>query len=113
MTNEEYGKIIAKNLKRLAYYTEKSQVEIAKELGVSKATLGAWMNGTRIPKMDKIDLLADYFNVTRNEIMMPNGMVPLEKFTSFERNLILAYRAASEDNKRMVKFALGLVEENE
>lgn len=110
MTNEEYGKIIAKNLKRLAYYTGKSQVEIAKELGINKATLGAWMNGTRIPKMEKIDMLSEYFNVTRNEIMMPNGMVPLESFTAFERNIILAYRDASPERKESVLLLLGLKE---
>ena len=48
MTNEEYGRVVAKNLKRLAYQTGKSQVEISKELGINNATLSAWMNGTRI-----------------------------------------------------------------
>lgn len=79
MTNEEYGRVVAKNLKRLAYQTGKSQVEISKELGINNATLSAWMNGTRIPKIEKIDMLADYFNVTRNEIMMPYGLVPFEQ----------------------------------
>jgi len=110
MTNEEYGKIVAKNLKRLAYQTGKTQVEIAKELGINNATLSAWMNGTRIPKMDKIDMLANYFNVTRNEIMMPYGMVPLESFTAFERNIIMAYRNASQERKDSVLLLLGLKE---
>ena len=110
MTNEEYGKIISKNLKRLAYNSGKMQVEIAKELGINKATLGAWLNGTRIPKMDKIDMLADYFGVTRNEIMLPYGMVPIESFTAFERNIILAYRNASPERKDSVLLLLGLKE---
>lgn len=110
MTNEEYGKIVSKNLKRLAYYAQKTQVEIARDLGINKATLGAWMNGTRIPKMDKVDMLADYFGVTRNEIMEPYGMVPIVRTTGFEQNLIRAYRAASEERKESVKLLLGLKE---
>ena len=110
MTNEEYGRIIAKNLKRLAYHSGKTQVEIAKEIGINKATLGSWMNGTRIPKMEKVDMLAEYFGVTRNEIMMPNGMVPIETTSAFEMNIIRAYRAATPDRKEAVLLLLGLKE---
>ena len=110
MTNEDYSKTVAKNLKRLAYYSGKTQVEIAKELGVNKATLGSWMNGTRTPKIENVDMLADYFGVTRNEIMMPYGMVPIESFTAFERNIILAYRDATPDRRESVLLLLGLKE---
>jgi len=110
MTNEDYSRTVAKNLKRLAYYSGKTQVEIAKELGINKATLGSWMNGTRTPKIENVDMLADYFGVTRNEIMMPNGMVPLESFTAFERNIILAYRNASPERRDSVLLLLGLKE---
>lgn len=110
MTNAEYGKIISANLKRLAYHSQKTQVEIANELGVNKATLGAWMNGNRIPKIEKVDMLAEYFGVTRNEIMEPYGLVPVERVSAFEHNLIRAYRAASPDRKDSVKLLLGLKE---
>ena len=37
MINEEnYNKIISKNLKRLAYEHEKSQADIARDLGIKK-----------------------------------------------------------------------------
>lgn len=57
MSDKEYGKIIGKNLKRLAWERKKSQADIARDLGISKATISSWMNGTRVPRMDKIDLL--------------------------------------------------------
>lgn len=69
MTNEEYGRIISKNLKRIAYDHGKTQTEIAKDLGIKRVTISSWMNGTRIPKMDKIDILCNYFNVPRSAIM--------------------------------------------
>lgn len=72
----EYGRIVAINLKRLAYNTGKSQTQIAKELGISQSTLACWMSGKRTPKIPTIDKLAKYFGVTRNEIMMPFGIVP-------------------------------------
>lgn len=107
---KEYARIVAINLKRLAYNSGKSQKEIAKELGVNQSTLACWMNGIRTPKMPKIDMLAEYFGVTRNEIMMPYGMVPLGNFTAFEKNIILAYRNASQERKDSVLLLLGLKE---
>lgn len=65
----DYGKIIAKNLRELAFYHEKTQAEISRDLNISKATLSSWMNGTRVPRMDKVDLLCNYFNCTRSDIM--------------------------------------------
>lgn len=110
MTNEEYGKIVAKNLKRLAYNSGKTQKQIAKELNIATTTLNTWMNGYRVPKMESIDMLAEYFGVTRNEIMLPYGMVPLDTLSAFERNIILAYRNATPDRKESVLLLLGLKE---
>lgn len=69
MNPTEYGKVIAKNLKRIAYEHQKTQAEIARDLNISPATLSSWMVGTRVPRMSKIDLLCHYFNCTRADIM--------------------------------------------
>ena len=44
------------------------------------------MNGTRVPRMDKVDLLASYFNVTRSDIM--------EEHTSTKRSYYLDHETA-------------------
>ena len=72
MTNEEYGKIIAKNLKRIVFEHDKTQADVARDLGIKPGTLSAWMTGKRIPKMDKIDMLCHYFNCKRSDIMEPH-----------------------------------------
>lgn len=41
-----------------------SQYRVAKETGVSQPTLSAWKNGTYTPKRDKLQKIADYFNVS-------------------------------------------------
>ena len=69
MNNEEYGKIIAKNLRRIMYDSGKTQADVARDLKINKATISSWMNGTRIPRMPNIDLLCHYFNVSRADIM--------------------------------------------
>lgn len=74
---EEYAKIIAKNLKAIMYEHKKTQADVAKDLGINKATVSSWMNGTRIPRMPKIDLLCHYFNVSRADIMEPHTSAPV------------------------------------
>ena len=67
MINEkEFNKIVAQNLRNLIYERNKNQATVAKELGINKATLSSWMNGTRTPKMVNIDMLCEYFGVPRS-----------------------------------------------
>ena len=69
MSEQEYAKIISRNLRRIMYENNKTQVQVAKDLNLNKATVSSWMNGTRIPRMPNIDLLCHYFNVKRSDIM--------------------------------------------
>lgn len=75
MDKQEYGKVIAKNIRRIMYDTGKTQADVAKDLKISKATLSSWMNGTRIPRMPNIDMLCHYFNVSRSDIMEEHDTV--------------------------------------
>lgn len=43
--------------------SNKTAYQVAKETGVSTATLSNWKNGNYVPKIDKIKILADYFKV--------------------------------------------------
>lgn len=70
--DKDYGRIIAQNLKRIAYDNDRTQADISKDLNLSDSTVSSWFNGTRIPRMDKIDMLAHYFNCTRVDIMEPH-----------------------------------------
>lgn len=69
MDEKKYGKIIAKNLKNIAYKRGKSQADMAKDLGISKQTVSSWMNGTRVPRMEKIDLLCRYLGISKEELL--------------------------------------------
>ena len=66
---DKCARIIANNLRRILQDAGKSQSDVCRDLKLNKATLSSWMNGTRIPRMPKIDLLCHYFNITRADIM--------------------------------------------
>ena len=47
----------------------KSQSDLVNELGFNKSTVSTWMNGTKIPRMDKIDTLCNYFHIRRSDLL--------------------------------------------
>lgn len=68
-SEQEYAKILAKNLKRIMFMRDKSQADLARDLKISKATLSSWMVGTRLPRMSKIDMLCNYFGIERSDLL--------------------------------------------
>ena len=53
-----------KKFKALLDKTNKTAYQVAKDTGISTATFTNWKNGVYTPKLDKLKILADYFNVS-------------------------------------------------
>lgn len=69
MSNIGNKETMAKNLK---YYVERSgrtQVELAEIVGVAKSTFTAWIKGNKYPRIDKIELLANYFGIQKSDLI--------------------------------------------
>ena len=99
MSQEEYAKIIAKNLKRIAYEHHKTQADIARDLKLKQGTVSSWMVGTRIPRMDKIDLLCNYFNCSRTELMEDDPSTYKITVSKEEREILALIRSLSESGQ--------------
>lgn len=54
----------AKNLKELRFEKGIGQVELAKQIGVSKGIISLWENDKREPTLHYLILLASYFGVS-------------------------------------------------
>ena len=76
MGDEEQKIIFAKNLNRYISESGKSQVEIATTIGVSPQTFNTWCRGIAIPRMGKVQALADYFCISKADLIEPHS--PLE-----------------------------------
>lgn len=48
---------------RLLEETNKTAYQVAKDTGIATATFTEWKNGKYAPKVDKLMILAEYFNV--------------------------------------------------
>lgn len=69
MTELEQKKIFSRNLNRLIEKSDKKQIDIASGLNVSPQALNTWVNGIAIPRMNRIQALADYFGVSKSDLV--------------------------------------------
>ena len=69
MTDKEQKRIVADNINNLLNERQLSQKEVADALGVSAQTFNTWCKGIAIPRMGKIQALADYFCVPKSQII--------------------------------------------
>lgn len=61
--DDNYRKIFSNNLNYYMKINNKIQDDLVKDLGLKTSTISSWCNGQKLPRMDKIALLADYFGI--------------------------------------------------
>lgn len=61
--------IFSKNLQYYMRINNKDRNDIAKDLDIPYSTLTDWYNGNKYPRIDKIQLLADYFNINKSDLV--------------------------------------------
>ena len=69
ITEDEYKEIFSRNLTRLLKKHHKSQKEVADTINVSPQTFNTWCKGIALPRMDKVQMLADYFGILKSDLI--------------------------------------------
>lgn len=68
--------IMAKNIR---YYMNKhsvSQTEICNTLGIKMPTFSDWVNAKTYPRIDKIELMANYFGISKADLVEEHTSIP-------------------------------------
>lgn len=66
MTNKS---VFATNLKRYMALRGVSRKDLAKAINISYYTITDWVNGKKYPRMDKIEMLANYFGILKSDLI--------------------------------------------
>ena len=61
--------VLAKNLKKYIVKSGKDRSTVAEDLGFSYSTLTDWINGKKYPRINNIEKLAVYFNVSKSDLI--------------------------------------------
>ena len=109
MSDEYYKRIFSENLRYYMEKSGKSQIDIVTDLNYDKSTVSTWCNGTRLPRMDKVDALAKYFCITRSDLIEERENKPDALMLSdMEVRIIEAYRRCSPELKAALHGFLGI-----
>lgn len=79
MTELDPKIVFSSNLNYYLSVHNKTQKEVADELDISPSTFSSWCTGQKMPRMDKVELLARYFNIQKSDLIEP----PKEKKNKF------------------------------
>ncbi len=69
MTSGWSKELFAKNLRKYIEESGKTQIQVAKEIGVPRPTLMDWLAAKKYPRIDKIELLANYFGILKSDLI--------------------------------------------
>lgn len=69
MTDIEQKKIFSKNLNYFLSQMNKTQKEVADAISVSPQTFNTWCQGIALPRMGKVQKLADYFHIEKSDLI--------------------------------------------
>lgn len=83
MEQQETKRIFAKNLKAVLARNGVTQAELAEMMDVAYSSVSSWCNGVKIPRMDKIEWIANHFNIRKSDLIeeredLPQGLLPFD-----------------------------------
>ena len=104
--------------KNLSYYLSicgRDQKEVAEYLGVAPSTFNEWVKAKKYPRIDKIEMLANYFGILKSDLIEEKEGKEKSpgkpKLTEGEQMLLDLFRRVPEDKQelvlQMIRVALG------
>ena len=106
--------IFASNLKHYMYINQKTRKDVSEAIGVSYYTFSDWVNGKKYPRMDKVELLAEYFGILKSDLIEDKPKQPeRSELSAKKREFIAKVEGMTEDQLERLEQILALVENTE
>lgn len=103
MSNIGNKEILAKNLVFYLRVCGKEQKEVAKAIGVATSTFNDWVKGKKYPRIDKIEMLSNYFGIKKSDLIEDKKETASDdiELTDGERILIELFRKLPDEAQKM------------
>ena len=99
--------VFANNLKKQMELKGVSRRDLSEALGISYFTITAWTNSTKYPRMDKVEMLANYFGILKSDLIEDKTGEEKEipgktmQLTEDEEMLLNLFRQIPEDQQKV------------
>ena len=98
---------MARNIQKYMEINDKTRQQVCDDLKIKYTTFTDWVKGNTYPRIDKIEMLANYFGVSKADLV--EEQAPAPSTTADEDELLEGYRELTAENKRkLLEIAQGL-----
>ncbi len=96
--------IFSKNLRYYIERTGKDRRELAEIWGFPYSTVTEWVNGRKYPRIDRIEIMADYFGILKSDLIeeKEKPTVQDDGLSENQRKLIEFAKTVPEDKAEMI-----------
>lgn len=96
--------IMAQNIRRLMDQKGVKSVDVCDALDIPSSTFSSWITAVMYPRIDKIEMMARYFNCSKADLVEDQfSMVRTVELSTEEYGLISVFRSADEPTKEMIR----------
>lgn len=88
--------IFSKNLKYYIEQSGKDRRELADIWGFPYSTVTEWINGRKYPRIDRIEIMADYFGILKSDLIEEKMTEEKEKDNDIMADIIVRMRTDDE-----------------
>lgn len=100
-TKNENGEVFSRNLQRHMRMSQAKHVDVAKAIGVAPCTITDWVKERTYPRMDKVQLLADYFGIQKSELL-EDVYVAKETVTEEDQKVLDLFHKVPKEKRELV-----------
>lgn len=107
--------VMSKNIKKYLKLNNKTRQELSSDLNISYSTVSDWVNGVNYPRIDKIELMANYFGISKSDLVEDekDKEIDVERIVSdllnamdSESTLLFSGEPMDEVSKELVKSSM-------
>ena len=109
MSNIGNKEVFARNLSYYLRRCGRDQKEVAEVVGVAPSTFNEWVKAKKYPRIDKIEILANYFGILKSDLIEDKTSGKHKKsppesqgLTEGEKMLLDLFRLVPEDQQQLV-----------
>lgn len=108
MNEDEYRKVFVKKLKYYMDLKNINQVDLMNDLALSSSTVSNWCTGKKLPRMGKIQMLADYFGINKSDLLEEKTKI----INPIDQQLYDKINSLPDDKKKLALAMLDVLEKD-
>lgn len=93
---------MAKNIQRYMDLQGKSRQDVCEALNVKYSTFSEWVNGSKYPRIDSIELMANYFGIKKSDLIEDHSDRQVQEDEQYRHLKELAAKMEEDDENGVV-----------